>query len=173
MSPVTIEESGMVFGPFPDDGCFHVERCRAYLAVQSGVKIAEFVLLRDIRRVPTLLVVEAKSGFPDPQSGERFQCFIHEIQDKFRNTFAMVVAARLGRVGSARDELPPAVAGVDLASISALFVLVIHQKPKEWLPPLQDALAKELFPFAKTWRLSPPAVIVVNDETARDWRLIR
>ena len=44
---ITISESGMTFGPFPDDHCFEIEKCPTYKRIKSGVKIAEFVWLRD------------------------------------------------------------------------------------------------------------------------------
>ena len=39
-------ESGMTFGPFPDGSCFPIEQSASYKAIESGVKMAEFLLLR-------------------------------------------------------------------------------------------------------------------------------
>jgi len=41
-----IVESGMAFGPYPAGHCFHIEKSTTYQKVQTGVRIAEFLLLR-------------------------------------------------------------------------------------------------------------------------------
>jgi hypothetical protein len=44
MDPII--ESGMTFGPYPDEHCFYIEKSAAYEEIQHGVKMAEFLLLR-------------------------------------------------------------------------------------------------------------------------------
>ena len=40
-----IDESGMIFGPYPEGHCFYIEKSETYRKIQDGVKIAEFLLL--------------------------------------------------------------------------------------------------------------------------------
>ena len=42
---VRIQESGMTFGPFPEDQFFHIERSAIYKRLQTGLKMAEFLVV--------------------------------------------------------------------------------------------------------------------------------
>ena len=170
---ITINESGMAFGPFGDDHCFDIEICLAYKGIENGVKIADFIWLRDDLTPPKIWIVEAKSSTPRPQPPERFHEFIDEIQGKLMNAFSMVLSACLNRPGSAYSELPKSFLQVDLSTLDARFIPVIHNHEKAWLPPLKDALAKALHATVKTWGLTPPAVLVLNDDLARRHKLIQ
>ncbi len=44
---ITIEESGMTFGPFAREQCFRVEDSATHAAAQPDVQIAEFLVIRD------------------------------------------------------------------------------------------------------------------------------
>jgi hypothetical protein len=44
MDPII--ESGMTFGPFLEEHCFHLEKSATYQEIQNGVRMAEFLLLR-------------------------------------------------------------------------------------------------------------------------------
>lgn len=174
MSDITIEESDMVFGPFAEEDLFQVETCEAYKRiVGSGVKVAEFAWRHPARDPAELWVVEAKSSTPRPTPQERFVEFIGEIRDKLLNAWSMVVAAHLGRPGAATDELPANVASLDFSSVQPRFILVIRGHRTEWLPPLQDALARAMNATAGTWGISAPAVTVMNDDIARKRNLIQ
>ena len=61
---VTIEESGMNFGPFSEDQIFYVEKSNIYNKLQNGLPVAEFMLIQSDKNL--LLVVEAKSSSPNP-----------------------------------------------------------------------------------------------------------
>lgn len=102
---VTISESGMVFGPFATDRCFEIEKCSAYKKIKGGVKIAEFVWLRDDLTPPTIWIVEAKSSSPRPAPPQPFNEFIAEIREKLLNALTMVLSACLKRQESAYAEL--------------------------------------------------------------------
>ncbi len=170
---VKIEESGMTFGPFDARRCFRVEESAAYKAIRPhGVKIAEFAWLRGDSRPPQLWVVEAKSSSPSPGSGERLDEFIDEVRQKLVNALTLVIAARLGRPGSASEELPGAFASMDLATVDARLVLVVKGHRPDRLPPLQEKLQKALRATVKTWGFSGSAVVVMNDGLARRNKLI-
>ena len=167
-------ESGMTFGPFPDGSCFPIEQSASYKAIESGVKMAEFLLLRQTGDIsPVIWVVEAKSSTPKPQTQPDFNDFIEEIRHKLSNALSLGLAACLGRHPAAWAELPDSFKNLDLANVSFRLVLVINGHRADWLPPLNDALTTALHPVVKTWALPPTAVTVINDDLARDHGLIQ
>ena len=164
----------MVFGPYPADHCFHIENSALFKSMGSGVRMAEFLLLRGGSggEPPTIWVVEAKSGAPRPET-EKFRDYIDAIRQKLTNAFALGLAARLGRHGvAAAAELPEPFRKIDPSAIGFRLVLVVSGHRKDWLPPLQEALTKTLGPTIKTWGLSPPAVAVLNEDGAEKHRLV-
>ena len=171
MQPII--ESGMRFGPYPEGNCFHIEKSKTHQAIQHGVQIAEFLLLRDQGRgQPVVWVVEAKSSSPRPETQPNFDGFISEIRDKWVNTFSLGWAACLKRHPSTVEELPDGFKTLDLSEADVRFVLVINGYPREWLVPLQDALGSALHATVKTWAFSPTAVAVINDAMAVRYGLI-
>jgi hypothetical protein len=173
MTDPAIIESGMTFGPYPKGQSFYIEKSAAYQAIQQGVKIAEFLLLRAQNKQPSkVLIVEAKPSSPNPKNDECFDQFIADIHEKLSNTLSLGLALCLGRHGQASTELPAPFETLNLATADFRFVLVINGHPKAWLPPLQEALSKALHATVKTWGLSPCAVLVLNDDGARKYGLI-
>ena len=170
---ITITESGMTFGPFEEDHCFAVEKCEAYDRIKDRVKIAEFVWLRDDLTPPTIWIVEAKSSSPRSESPQPFAAFITEIQEKLLNALTMVLSACLKRPESAYTELSAPFREITLSALDARLILVIHGHQADWLSPLNDALSKALHATVKTWGLTTPAVIVLNDDLARRYKLIK
>ena len=85
----------------------------------------------------------------------------------------MMLSACFNRDGSAHSDLPEPFRRIALSTFDARLILVIHNHEKAWLPPLKDALAKALHATVKTWGLAPSAVIVLNDELARQQGLIQ
>lgn len=172
MTTQTINESGMTFGPYPADQCFYIEKSKCYVAVQEGVQMAEFLLLKQQQQGPTVWVVEAKSSSPRPQTQPNFATFIDEIRAKLTHGFLLAVAARLQRHPAAVDELPDAFKTLDLSEQGFRFVLVINGHREEWLAPLQSALAQALKPVVKTWALPATSVAVLNQALAQRHGLI-
>lgn len=172
--PEPLIESGMTFGPFPEGSCFPIERSTSYKAIEAGVKIAEFLLLRQSRdNSPVVWVVEAKSSTPRPQSQPDFDEFIEEIRQKLSNALSLGLAACLGRHPASGEELSESFKNLDLGKVSFQLVLVINGHKDDWLPPLNDALSAALHSVVKTWALSPTAVTAINDGMARDYGLIQ
>ncbi len=158
MSTQAIIESGMAFGPYPAGQCFYIEQSACYRQVQEGVQMAEFLLLRQQAKGPTVWVVEAKSSCP-----RDFAAYMDEIRAKLVNAFMLGVAACLGRHPVANAELPQGFKDLNLAASSFRFVLVIKGVPEYHLAVLQEALAALLRPVIKTWALPPTSVIVLNE----------
>ena len=169
-----ITESGMEFGPFPDDHCFHIESSDVYDKVRTGVKMAEFLLLRpaDGER-PRLWVVEAKSSAPQLAGApQRFQEFIAEVRDKLLNAFSLGWACCLDRHPETRGELPASFQELNLSRAKVQFVLVIRDHDRQWLFEIESALAKALEPTVKTWALEPGSVMVINAAQAKRYQLV-
>jgi hypothetical protein len=173
---MTITESGMEFGPFAETECFVVENSRTHKAVQPGVQIAEFLVIR-AGNPSQVWIVEAKSSTPNPASqlpnaGVKFADFITEIRDKLTNALVLGVTACMGRHPAAAGELPPGFAGLSLGTAAFRFVLVVNGHKEEWLPPLHDAMVKALRVTSRTWGLGGNSVVVLNDKGARARGLI-
>ncbi|MCI5150176.1 MAG: hypothetical protein D3916_12450 [Candidatus Electrothrix sp. MAN1_4] len=170
---LSIPESGMTFGPYPDDHCFYIEKSALYKNLPSGIKIAEFLLIRSKKdQVPALWIVEAKSSSPRQETQPNFDHFIAEISDKLVNTFSLGLASCLRRHKQATEELPEPFYLLDLSEIEIRFILVINGHQDSWLPPLQDALKRSLRTTIETWALSPCSVIVLNERFAQEYGLI-
>jgi hypothetical protein len=161
---VILMESGMQFGPYPIDNFFHIESSSSYKDIQQGVKIAEFLLLRQIKN-PQILIVEAKTSSPRETDD-----FIKEISNKFSNTLVLFTAIYLKRHTIIGNELPVSLQTIDLTQTKFRFVLVIKKCKMEWLPDLQATLQSSLKPLLKTWNFSE--VSVMNEEIAREKKLI-
>lgn len=168
-----IAESGMQFGPYPNGECFYIEQSPCYVKIQEGVKMAEFLLLRQQQDGPTVWVIEAKSSSPKPETQPNFPAFIDEIRCKLTNGLLLGVAALLGRHPNATNELPDAFKHLDPKTLGFRFVLVINGHKQEWLPPLQDALSLALKSAVKTWALPAQSVVVMNHELAKTHGLIQ
>lgn len=170
-----IVESGLIFGPFLEGHCFYIEKSKTYQEIEEGVKIAEFLLLRPSQQngeADTIWVIEAKSSAPKPSSCIDFDKYIEEIRDKLTNSLTLAMTSCLKRHPQANAELSDNFKQLDLASVQFILILVISDFQEAWLPPLQEALAKALFPTVKTWALLPPAVLVLNEDMARRKKLI-
>ena len=165
-------ESGMTFGPYPNGHFFHIERSASYAAIQQGVQMGEFLLLRiEMDRVPMMFVVEAKSSTPRPETQPNFDAFVSGVRDKLANALALGLACCLKRHAAAASELPQPFQTLNLAAVRFRLVLIINGHRKEWLPPLQDAMVKALHATTQTWALGANAVAVINDEGARKFGL--
>ena len=156
-----IKESGMEFGPYPVENFFHIERSEIYINIQQGVKIAEFLLFRQIKS-PQILIIEAKTTAP-----RELENYICQACEKFTNTLILFTAIYLERH---KAIIPLPLQNIPLEQVEFLFVLVVKNHQKEWLPPLQDKLNLSLKPLLKTWNLSK--VLVMNEEIAREKKLI-
>ena len=166
-------ESEMTFGPYADGHCFRVEQSDTYKAIQDGVQMAEFLLLRTQANTPPFIwIVEAKKSSPRSQTQPDFNEFIGEIRDKLTNALNVGVASILNRHPAAAADLPDVFKNLDLATAGFRLVLIINGHQKNWLPPLQDALRSALHAATKTWALGPNAVVVINHEDAKRFGLI-
>lgn len=168
MTTEAIIESGMTFGPYPAGQCFYIEKSTCYEKVKEGVQMAEFLLLKQQEKGPTVWVVEAKSSCPRDLSP-----YMDEIRVKLVNAFLLGLAVCLGRHPAAEDELPMPFNKLNLTVADFRFVLVVRGVPEYHLAVLQNALAKFLRPVIKTWALPPASVVVLNEVKAQKYGLIQ
>ncbi len=174
MTTTSIVESGMTFGPYAADRCFHIEKSRTYGQIQQGVKMAEFLLLHeDKEQSPVLWIVEAKSSSPRKETKQSFDTFIAEVRDKLVNAFSLGYASCMKRHAIAASELPAPFTQLNVSKADVRFILVINGNPIKWLPPIQEALQKALHPTVKTWRFSASSVVVINEQMAMKHGLIQ
>ncbi|SHJ68952.1 hypothetical protein SAMN02745751_03141 [Dethiosulfatibacter aminovorans DSM 17477] len=169
MDKIVIEESGMKFGPFSKENVYYIEKEDVYTKRFYACKISEFFLKAENDKDEVYSVVEAKSSSPKPGSKERFPEFIKEINEKFINTFNIILSLRVGRDHLSEFQRPEFITRDDLGKVVINFILVINGHKKEWLPPLRDALYKEMKAYLSIYDIN---ILVMNDELALKHRLI-
>ena len=83
------------------------------------------------------------------------------------------MASILKRHPRYESELSQDFRSIDCSKVDFRLVLVVNGHKKEWLPDLQDALAKKLQVTRKIWNLGANAVAVMNEQVARERGLIQ
>lgn len=170
---ITIDESGMQFGPFECKNLLPIETCASYKKIQNGIPIAEFMLSRPTDRNPNAIwVVEAKKSVSHPTNKEDFRANIQDICKKFTNSVHLFLSGLLARNLSLRSEIPAGMNHISAANVDFKLVLVVKKSEKEWLPSVHAALNREMRPLIKTLSLGPACVYVFNEDIARQKHLI-
>lgn len=168
---ITIPESGMTFGPFPDKHCFHIEKSNIYKRIQNGLQIAEFLLIQPDKN--KFLVIEAKSGSPDPtnaESKESFEDYITKVSQKLLNAFTLGLALCLERHVNNKDDISNCFKEITHDSVKIILLLVINGHKEEWLIPITEALQKKLKSISKIW---PLEIYAINEKIALKYHLIQ
>lgn len=165
-----ITESDMKFGPFEENQLLHIEKIPQYVQIQNGMHITEFVYYD--KTAKKIISIEAKTTAPNPQSvisdnpQEKFKDYINTIREKFENSLDLYVKLALDK------ELPIGFRTIDYKKTDILFVLVIKEQRREWLPAVNEALnesIKSLNRLSKIWKCK---VITINEEIARSRKII-
>lgn len=172
---IAVIESGMIFGFYPEDDFFWIEKSEAIKKINEkakkgeGVKISEFLRLEDSK----ISIVEAKTN-PPPIDNEnpRLENFIEDVKMKFTNSLALFMAIYLGRHNHL--ELSDNFKKLQLSDVNFLLILVIKNCKKEESGKLQEKLQKALRPVLKIWNISlnTPSVVVINEDKAKNLRLV-
>lgn len=172
---ITITESEMTFGPFPEENVFQIEKSPCYNKLWKcwGVKTCEFILLKD----NNLFFIEAKSSSPrapspsdvfdrTSQQFSRFRTYITDIAQKMTDSLNILASILLNRASQKEDlQCPDNLRSLMLAQVDIVLVLVIKNAKKEWLFPLQDALNKQMKAFLVIWNIRQ--VLVINETMLR------
>ena len=169
---IIINESGMQFGPYAEDCCFHIEKSSLYQRIQDNVLMAEFLFLREKPDRDIVFVIEAKSSSPRQESST-FDDYIESIREKLTNGLTLYLAARLSRHPNAQVQMSALFQNLDLSKTDFRLLLIINGHQEGWLPPLHDALREALRSTVKVWGLSATSVAVLNDDMARKMGLIQ
>lgn len=173
MGGITIKESEMIFGEYPKDKVFHMEKNEQYrkLLMPYGIKICEFLLLRK----ETLLFVEAKKSCPNYYEAEnteekkqKYKEYIDDIVQKMKDSLAFYVNVILERYE--KEGIPEELLEKVLKNKKLVFVLVVKNAEKKWLGPFADVFRKKLQHEMKIWHIQ--SFLVINEETAREKKLI-
>ena len=165
------EESEMVFGPYPEDAVFRIEKSPQYTKslMPNGVKSCEFILSRG----NDICFVEAKKSCPNqitantPEEKKRkYKEYIDEITDKMRHSLALYASILLRRYDTAG--IPAKLLHQDLSNKNIKLILVVKNAEDAWLVPLQDALSRSIRQESRIWKCAQ--FFVINEARARDKR---
>ncbi len=169
---ISILESNMTFEPYKKENACYIEKSQIYKALGDGIQIAEFILLLENK----LIFIEAKSSSPQPSSldndkKKRFEEFIkEEIATKLINTFNLFLSANLNVIESDTADNINLIQVENLKNYNLKFYLVIKGHKDEWLPPIKNALERELLEYRKIWKID---VNVLNEKLAIRHKLIQ
>ena len=173
MAKVVISESGMQFGEYNSSNIFQIETSEQYVSKlkPSGIKISEFVLLRD----KNLFILEAKTSCPNYNSYHdstekeaKYNEYINSICCKFRNSLNLYINIILNRYE--QKELSSKLKNVDYSDIDFIFILVVKNAELTWLSHYQDVLKRELNEEMKIWKIKN--LLVINEAIAREKKFI-
>lgn len=164
---VTIEESGLVFGPFHPDHLFRVEDS-AHVQQLQGIKSCEFIWWHETRQ--RLVFIEAKESIPDPQtSPDEYATFWQKIHDKFDNAMQLILLGALGRPATLRAELSETMQALPWEALKPVLYLVIPDAPDVFLVGLTDRLREQMQRQKRLWHAD---FFVINAGKARAKRLV-
>lgn len=164
---ISIQESGICFGPFEETQLFHIEKSKGYTEFKELPQIAEFLWLSTSSKEPMLWVVEAKSSIP-----REHEDFFIEIQSKLVNALTLTISGYLKRNLLLFEELPKSFKQLDWSSVDIKLVLVIPNIPKEHLPQITEKFKKTMKTTRNTWKIKDISTLVLNKEQAEKFRLV-
>lgn len=168
----------MTFGPFPVGHCYYIEKSQTLKEINKhvrkgeGIRIAEFLLLKNQNNRTIVSIIEAKTSSPQPKSGNNYDGYINEIKEKLANSLALFISFYLQCHPTGNLELPEHFKHLEIAGLHFEMILVVKNSKEDWLIPIHDDLKKALKPTLNLWNLSPTAVKVFNEELARAQQLV-
>lgn len=163
---ITIQESGMNFGPFAEDSVLKLEKSELYKSLGNNIRSVEFIVYSGENRI---IFIEAKSSSPKPQNNIDFDRYITEIYKKFVHSVDLFFATLVNRKADKCAEMPGCFREADYSRADIKLILIINGHKTEWLHPIRDALQQRLRRQIKTWSLK---IAVMNYKLACDNQLI-
>ena len=167
------EESEMIFGPYPEDAVFRIEKSPQYTKslMPNGVKSCEFILSRG----NAICFIEAKKSCPNQitadsteEKKQKYKEYIDEITDKMRHSLALYANILLKRYDTAG--IPANLSHYNLSKKNIKLILVVKNAEDAWLVPLQDALSRSIRQEARIWKCAQ--FFVINEARARAKQLV-
>lgn len=176
MMNIAVIESGIIFGFYPEDVFFWIEKSETITKINKkakkgeGVKISEFLLLEN--NAKKISLVEAKTNPPPIDNiNPKLENFIEDVKMKFTNSLALFISIYLGRHNHL--ELSNNFKNLQLSEVNFLLILVIKNCKKEQSGKLQEKLQKALRPILRIWNISNTLpVIVINEDKAKNLGLV-
>ena len=161
---VEFEESNMTFA-YPEEDLYRIEKSQLLAALQF--KACECL----VKKGSDILLLEAKSSSPrQDTSPDKFEEFIGDIGKKFFDSLLLYNAVLLRHKD---EDMGVNLLHVDLKKAKYKLYLIVSGHKREWLPPLMDALKRELKLTLKLWQIDDTAVKVINKEIAQKRGLVR
>jgi hypothetical protein len=93
--------------------------------------------------------------------------YFSELREKMNNGLRLFFATRAGRHPSEENAWPETFRNVELGPLQLRILLVVKAAEDRWLPDLKAALQKAMRPAIGTWALGPEAIVVLNEDGAR------
>jgi hypothetical protein len=93
--------------------------------------------------------------------------YVSELRDKMNNGLRLFFATRAGRHPNEENAWPETFRNVELGPLQVRVLLIVKTAEARWLPDLKAVLQKAMRPAIGTWALGPEAVVVLNEEGAR------
>lgn len=168
---IDIEESGMTF-PVEEENTFLIEKSDWINKIEGFDKV-EFVEFQ--QKYNSLRFVEAKTTNPNPSNKDHFDKYIHDIREKFQNSVSILFSSLSKRKGldDVFNELPTGIQSVNYKNVECGLWLVVKDSEPEWLIPVLASLKKELKPMLKCWNIPDSNVKVINEDDARNLKIIK
>lgn len=162
---MVVEESGMLF-EVDENKTFLIEKS-GFFSQLSGMSSCEFIMLDGNSK---LSMVEAKTSFSNPNNKVDFQANITEIEAKFHDSLEILNAILIRHKNGI---MPQSIEAVNMKTTDYLFYLVIKNHSKSWLPPVSDALKRQMKALFKVWNIKDTSLKVMNEQMAKQRGLIK
>jgi hypothetical protein len=150
---ISIDESGVTFGPFAQTDVFEFEKVLKEIKFGDNVFKAEFIVRRASENV-SIIVVEAKSSIPRESDN-----FFEDIRQKMVHTLTVWFASVCGCHESVKALLPENLGQFENLTLPIQLCLVIPQAL------ILHKTVEESKKIVVMGRLAPKAVFVANNKS--------
>lgn len=164
----TFVESEMIF-EFDTDNLYRIEKSPLVMRLQS-FKPCECV----VRSGKYIDLIEAKTNAPNPNVKENQQnidLFYNEIDQKFIDTLLFTTGITAKR--HIDESCPPSISNVTLSTIKYRFYIILKNVETKFLPEQLSMFKKKLKHITKAWAIDDYCIKVLNEEEARNQKLIK
>lgn len=161
-------ESNMTF-EFDAKKIFRIEEFKIVARLQR-FKCCECVVRSD----EYIDLIEAKTNAPNPNNKcnkQGIDIFFNKIEQKFVDSLLYTI----GLTNKRRTDpsCPSNVCNVSLSSIKYRFYLIIKDIDTKYLPDQLSLVRKQLRHITKAWNIDDTCIKVLNEDEARNQRLIK
>lgn len=154
---ITIEESGMQFGPFVADDLFAHEQVLKKVQFGDHVKMVEFIVRLNTGKTKAVAFVEARSSIPRNNDD-----FLDEIRHKMNHSLIVWFTSIVGRHPKVSAALPSHLRQIEHLKFALKCYLVIPGVPDEHLAPFTDKFRQIMAAEIHLWPIKPEHIRVLN-----------